>query len=207
MRRAGDQFVVVGAREALGVPDHVALGDVEARHEPARELERGRDLTRVREDPGRRAPDVLDADRRVVEADRVATADCQWHELVDRPVRVDHEVRAHVRQLVQLRVGVIGREGVVRARECVACGVVLDDHLGRDQAPLRGAVVALGVGRHLGPALSSVRNGPLHDRRLGRCGDERRNRQRDRDHQPSPARRGGGESGLCGRPATGAGAL
>src|SRR4051812_49667523 len=50
-------------------------------------------------------PDVLDPDRRVVEADGVAADRPQLDGLIDRPVGVDDEMRARSRQLVQLGVG------------------------------------------------------------------------------------------------------
>src|SRR4051794_14492388 len=64
------QLLVVRAREALAVPDHVADPDVKAIDEPGRQLERGADLFAVFEDRPVTRADVLDPDRDVVEPDR-----------------------------------------------------------------------------------------------------------------------------------------
>jgi hypothetical protein len=50
------QLLVVPARQALGMPDHVADADVKALHEPRSELERSADLSRVVEDPAADVP-------------------------------------------------------------------------------------------------------------------------------------------------------
>src|SRR5215208_1542569 len=85
-------LVVVRALEALGVADHVAEIDAVAPHQPTRQLDRRAELAAVAEDLGVAEADVLDPDRRPVEADGVAAADAEPHELVDRAVAVDDEV-------------------------------------------------------------------------------------------------------------------
>src|SRR3954452_1790679 len=94
VRPGSVQLLVVRARKAFVVPDHVADADVEAVDEPRRELERGADLSAVVEDFGVGRADVLDPDRDVVEPDGVAAHDVQADELVDPAVSVDDEVRA-----------------------------------------------------------------------------------------------------------------
>ena len=67
-------------------------------HQPDGQRERRLQLPRVVEDRGVARADVLDPDRRPVQPDRVPAADAERHELVDRAVRVDHEVRARARE-------------------------------------------------------------------------------------------------------------
>src|SRR5438552_2975811 len=123
------QLLVVRAREALVVADHVADLDVEAAREPGRELERGADLDLVVEDLPVARADVLDPDRDVVEPHRVPAHDVELDELVDRPVAVDDEVRAVSGESAELAVRRVRGEAVPGGREAVATGVVLDDHL------------------------------------------------------------------------------
>ena len=131
------------------------------------------ELARVAEDLAVARPDVLDPDRRVVEPDRVAAHDRQRNELVDRPVLVDHEVRADTRQLAELDVGCVAGEVVVGRRERLVRRVVLDDHVWRE-TPARDPVVADRVRAHLGLPL-----GAEHDR----LPDDRRLRHRPRRHR------------------------
>ena len=161
VHRSADEVAV-----RLAAPGPVALAVVRARrlsawpmtspsrsrtrHEPQRQLDRGRELARVAEDLGVARADVLDADRRPVEADGVAAADAEPDELVDRAVAVDDEVGAHAGHLVQLRIGRVRREGRPRRGERVACRVVLDDDAGMGQAPGAVAVVPGRVGGRLG---------------------------------------------------------
>ena len=86
--------------EALVVADHVPERDPVPAHQPYCQRERRLQLPRVVEDRGVARPDVLDPDRRPVQPHRVPAADAERHELVDRPVRVDDEVRARAGQLV-----------------------------------------------------------------------------------------------------------
>src|SRR5579875_3948302 len=95
------ELLVVRARKALRMTDHVAKSDVEAPHEPGRQLERRAKLGPVVEDLGVRGADVLDADRDVVEAYRMAAHHVERHELVDRSVPIDDEVRAVAGQLTK----------------------------------------------------------------------------------------------------------
>ncbi len=150
------------------------VADAEAVLQPARERERGADHRPAAHDVGVRDADVLDADRRVVEADRVAAAPLQRHELADRPVAVDQEVRADARALAELDVGRVGRERVPRRAVRRARRVVLDDHLRVAQPRDRRAVVALGVGAHLRLARIAERDPVPLDRRLGRARLRRR---------------------------------
>ena len=88
----------------------------------------------------------------------MAAHDRGRHEPVDRPVAVDHEVRAHARQLVQLGVALVAREVVEHRLEAARGRVVLDDHVRVAQAEVVDAVVALGVVRHVGLALVTERD-------------------------------------------------
>ena len=85
--------------------------------------------------------DLLDPDRRPVQADGVTAADAERDELVDRAVAVDHEVRAVAGKLVQLRVGRVRGERVPGAGEALVVGEVLDDHVRGGELPGRLAVV------------------------------------------------------------------
>ena len=105
-------LAVVRTAQRLGVADDVVVGDAVLRLQPAREPQRGAQHLDVAEHPGLAEADVLDPDRRPVQPDRVAADPLQRDELVDGAVRVDDEVRAGARQLVQLDVGDVGREGV-----------------------------------------------------------------------------------------------
>ena len=171
------QLLVVRARKALVVPDHVPDPDVEAVDEPRRELQRGTDLRSVVEDLAVGRADVLDPDRDVVEADRVAAHDVQAHELVDRPVVAHDEVGAHARKLAELRVGRVRREGVPRRGEAVAAGVVLDDHL-RMEPPRVDAVVLLGIRAISAFRLRAVGDRLPDDVRLRRYGERDREGER-----------------------------
>src|SRR4051812_8909210 len=92
--------IVVGHR----MSDDLAPGDVIALLKPPNEAQGRADLLAAIEDllvgPVRALTgrlDHLDADRRLIEPDCVATADAQRDELVDRPILLDHEVRARAR--------------------------------------------------------------------------------------------------------------
>ena len=120
-------------------------------------------MSSVAEDrPGAR-PDVLDPDRGPVHPDRVPAPDPQVHELVDRPVGVDQEVRADPRLLAQMRA--VRGEVVPRGVERGPVRVVLDDHPGvrrartcvhRSGASSSGPSVACGPRR---TGSSSTRSG------------------------------------------------
>ena len=99
----------------------------------------------VAEDRPSARADVLDPDRGPVHPDRVPAPDPQVHELVDRPVGVDQEVRAHPRLLAQMRA--VRREVVPRGVERGPVRVVLDDDLGIRELVRALAVVALRVAR------------------------------------------------------------
>ena len=144
----GVELAAIGAGEALRVADDVAEVDSVPRHQPAGELDRGGELSRVADHCGVARADVLDADREPIETNGVATADVKARELVDRPVPVDDEVRAGSGQLAQLPVGRIRREGIPGGTERLVGGVVLHDRA-RPETPARGAVVATGIGGHL----------------------------------------------------------
>jgi len=109
----------------------------------------------------------------------VAAHQAERDELVNRSPLIDDEVAADVRQLVQLGIGVVGREGVEGGVERVVVGVVDDDDLRVAQLEGVQAVVALGVGPHLRLALGAERDRVVGDRRLRRHG--RRGQQRE-DH-------------------------
>ena len=81
--------------------DHVGERDRVRTAKPSCELQRRLHLRAIGEDFAVGEADVLDPDRRPVEADRVAAHDRQAHELHDRPVAAHHEVRAHAGQLVE----------------------------------------------------------------------------------------------------------
>src|SRR5215207_5595151 len=85
--QAADALAVVGGAEALGVADHVAHANPEAAAQPARQPQGGAQLTAVAEDVAVAVADVLDSDRRPVEADRVAAAGAEVDEAED-PARV-----------------------------------------------------------------------------------------------------------------------
>src|SRR4051794_23678384 len=112
--QGGHALAVIPRGKALVVADHVRAPDPVARHQPARQRQGGPHLHRIGEHLLVRTAGVLDPDRRVVEPDRMAAHDRQRHELVDRPVAVDDEVRAGARQLVQLGIRCIGTEDVDR---------------------------------------------------------------------------------------------
>ena len=179
---AGVELLVKPAREALVVADHVAEPDVEAAHQPRRQRQRRRHLARVAQHLRVGHADVLDADRGPVEPDRVPAHHAERHELVDRPVGVDHEVRAGAGELVQLRVGDVGVEGRERRGERARDGDVLDDHLRIPELPRREGVVALRVRLHLGLALGREGDRLRDDVGAGGCSCSRRARS---------ARRGG----------------
>jgi hypothetical protein len=116
---------------------------------------------------------VLDPDRAVVQADRVAAAPAQPDQLVDRAVAIDQEVRADARPLAELDVGRIRGERVERRAEAARRGVVLHDHLRIDEPGLRLAVVAPRVAPHLGPTVGPEGDRVPLDRGLGRGGRRR----------------------------------
>ena len=158
VRRRATRSRWYGLDEALVVPDHVARGDAVATLQRSREPERRSQLTAVAHHLGVALADVLDADRRVVQADGVPAHDGRPHEPVDRAVAVDHEVRADARQLVQLLVRLVAGEQVEDGRERGRGGVVLDDHLRVAEPPVVEAVVALRVVGHVGAPLGAVRD-------------------------------------------------
>ena len=144
--------------------DHVVELDPVRAAQPAREPQRSRDLRAVVEDLPIGVADVLDSDRRPVQSDRMAAADRERHELIDSPIRLDEEVRACVRQLVELAVGDIRRERVVRLACGRRLGVVLDDHFRVAEDVGVFAVVLLRVSGHLALARRAERNRPLVNR-------------------------------------------
>src|SRR2546421_2804168 len=86
------QLLVIRAREALVVSDHVADPDAEPADEPGRELERRAELRVVAEDLSVGCAHVLDPDRDVVEPDGVPAHHAETDELIDRAVAVDDEM-------------------------------------------------------------------------------------------------------------------
>ena len=145
--------------------DDVAQGDGVAAAQPRGQAHDGADLRGAVEDLARAAPDLLDADRGVVEADRVAAHVVQGDELVDRPVLVDDEVRAHARAArAARRRARRGRRCRRPSRKVSAGRVVLDDDLRALQAEAVQAVVAAGVGAHLVAALGAEGDRALDDR-------------------------------------------
>jgi len=124
----GDAFAMVRARQRLAVTDDAGGSDLETAAQPSRQAQRGIQLALVFEDLTIGAPDVLDPDRRVVQADGMAAHDAHGHELEDPAILAHDVVRADARQLVQLDVGNVGREGVEGRLHAVVDGVVLDDH-------------------------------------------------------------------------------
>ena len=118
--------------------------------------------------------DVLDPDRRPVQPDGVAAHQPERHELVDRPVAIDDEVRADARQLAELAVGHVGSEGVERRAERRALGHVLDDHARAHEPVAVQAVVAAGVGGHLRAPACRVGDRRPGDRRAGGRGGRER---------------------------------
>src|SRR3954453_18333722 len=100
--QAHDALVVVGAGQRLAVPDDVLRGDAVALLEPAGQAQARAQLAAVAHHLGVGEPDVLDTDRRPVQAHRVTAAQPQRDELVDGAVAVDHEMRAGARPLVEL---------------------------------------------------------------------------------------------------------
>src|SRR3954447_24742544 len=111
------------------MPDDLVPGDVIAVLKPPNEAQGRADLLAPIEDllvgPVRALAgrlDHLDADRDVVEADRVATADRGRDELVDRPVLLDHVVRADARPLAE--VDGVGVERAPYRLVAVGCGEV-----------------------------------------------------------------------------------
>ena len=97
------ELLVERARQALVVADHVGQRDAVPRHQPGGQRERDAHLRRVAEHLGVGESDVLDPDRDLVQPDRVPAHDVERHELVDRPVAVDDEVRARAGQLSAAR--------------------------------------------------------------------------------------------------------
>ena len=162
-------LAVVGRGQRLVVADDVAHRDPEAAAQPAREAQRRPQLARVAQHVGVAEADVLDADRRVVQADGVAAHERQRDHLHDRPVGADDEVRADAGQLVELDVGDVGREGVEDGAGRAGDRDVLDDDLGRAQAVVVDAVVAARVGAHLALAPRRVGDVVAHDRRRRRA--------------------------------------
>ena len=121
----------------------------------------------------------------VVEPDRVAADPLQPHELVDRAVAVDDEVRADAGPLAELDVGRVGGERVVGRAVGAGGGEVLDDRLRGEQPRAVEAVVAARVGAGLADAVGAERDRRPDDPRLrdrGRAGGVRlRGRARAHD--------------------------
>ncbi len=198
VRERADALVVVGAREALGVPDHVPRPDAEAVLQPPRESQRRRKLAPVAHDVAVADAHVLDADGRPVQADRVTAHQAQRDELVDGAVARDQEVRTDAGALVQLHVRRIRGERVEGRLEAPRRGEVLDDHLRIGQAVRVDAVVPAGVAPHLALALASEWNRVLDDgrpyclvlrlnggvRRRGRHDDSAERHKREHDLAP-----------------------
>ena len=92
-QRHGGTLAVVRASQALVVPDHVPQLDPERAHQPERQGATpgsGAACPRI----CGRSSRLLDPERRPVQPDGVPADRGQADELVDRPVAVDHEVRA-----------------------------------------------------------------------------------------------------------------
>ena len=169
------------------------VADAVARLQPAREAQRRAQLLGAAEDLGVGVADVLDADRAVVEPDRVAADVPEADELVDRAVLVDDEVRAHAGPLVQLDVGRVGGERVPGRGERRGDRVVLDDHLRLEAVGAR-AVVALGVRAGLGAAFGAEGDAAPDDVRArgGRGGRGGRRPPAPRARAGGPRRRSAG---------------
>ncbi len=185
------ELLVVRARQALVVADDVAELDPELLRQPERQLERGGELARVVQDVRVAVADVLDPDRRPVEADGVPAARGQVDELVDRPVRVDDEVRARPGQLVQLGVsGSRTRRSRRRSRSSRRCSARRSRGDGRGAtAPCRSAASSMRPSR-----TSASRRRRSASRR---CADAGRSRRR-RPASCRPERRRGGRRGRAG---------
>src|SRR5947208_1323394 len=84
---ARHSLAVVRAREALVVADDVVDGNRVAAAQPAHEAQARGHLRPVAEDLSVGEADMLDADRRPVEADGVPAHGSQRHELVDPAAR------------------------------------------------------------------------------------------------------------------------
>ena len=112
-------LVVVRAGEALGVPDHVARrGSRSASCSQRVSAQRRGELRGA--GPSRRASETPTCSipiARVLSPTVCRHIQLQRHELVDRAVAVDDEVRAHARALAELDVGRVGGERVV-GRSC-----------------------------------------------------------------------------------------
>ena len=138
-------------------------------------------------------PDVLDADRDVVEPDRVPAHPLQPHELVDRAVAVDDEVRADARALAELDVGRVGRERVPRRPVGAGRREVLDDRLRLEQPRAVEPVVALRVRAHLADAVGAERDRRPDDRGPLRGGARAHDLARPHgEHRAGVAARAGG---------------
>ncbi len=96
------ELVVVGAREALGVPDDVSPVDVQPLHEPQGEMKGGGALGAIAKDLRVATGDVFDSDSGPVEANCVPAHHRERHELKDRAVAPDDEVDAGARQLAEM---------------------------------------------------------------------------------------------------------
>ena len=117
---------------------------------------------------------MLDPERDVVEPDGVPAHPLQPHELVDRAVAVDDEVRAHAGALAELDVGRVGGEGVEGGAVGAGGREVLDDHLRLEQPRAVEAVMAAGVGAHLALAVAAERDRRPLDRAAWPPGPPRR---------------------------------
>ena len=100
--------------------------------------------------------DHLDADRRVVQADCMATANSHPDDPVNGPVPADDEVCTDAGELAA-RWGV-GREPVPRGAVAAPAGEVQHDHLRVAQPPARSPVVPPRVAGHLTLTPVPVRN-------------------------------------------------
>ena len=174
----GVALAVVAARQALRVPDHVRERDVEAArvsHSVSRrDAESWRGLPRICASLVPTCSMPIAVQLRPTVWRQIVV---ERHELVDRPVAIDDEVRTRPGALAELGVRRVGGERRPHRREAVRRGVVLDDHVRRGQPPGCDAVVALRVRRRLGAALRAEGDRLRDDRRLRRRDETRRDQQ------------------------------
>ena len=93
--------------------DHVLDLDMESASQVTRQMQGSPQLGPIAEKVSIAMPSVLDSDRGPIKTDGMATADCQVDKLVDASRRRDDEMGADVRELMELGIGMVGREGVV----------------------------------------------------------------------------------------------
>ncbi len=151
--------------EAFVVADDVADFNVVGAADPTSQLDCGGELPAVAHDLGVGYTHVLHPDRTVVQTNCVAAHVTQWHELVDRAVGVNDEVRAGPGQLAKLHIWLVRREGVVGG--CVVGGLspVFNQNARCEQVGVL-AVMADCVGSHLPLADWPKRNPTVDDPRL-----------------------------------------